>query len=46
MFKNDMENTSTTQIGSDYISKTDPQKDTTTVEPVAHHITYKTTGKS
>ena len=44
MFKMDMKNTSTTYIGSYYIFKTDPQKYTITVEPVAHHIDSETTG--
>ena len=34
---------STTHIGSNYIAKTDPKKDTVTVEPVAYHITCETT---
>ena len=37
MFKNNMTDTSTTHIGSYYISKIDPQKYTITVEPVAEH---------
>ena len=40
-----MTDTSTTHIDSDYIAKIDPKKDTITVEPVARHITCKTTGK-
>ena len=40
-----MIDTSTTHIGSDYISKTYPSKDITTLEPVAHHINCETTGK-
>ena len=46
MFKKDVIDTSTTHIGSDYISKIEPKKDTITVEPVAHQITCETTGKS
>ena len=46
MFKKDMKNTSTTHIESEYIAKTDPKKGTITVEPVSHHITCETTGKS
>ena len=45
MFKKDMIDTSTTYTVSDYIAKTDPKKDTITVEPVSHHITCETTGK-
>ena len=45
MSKKDMTDTSTTHIGSEYIYKTEPQKDTITVEPVAHHITCETNGK-
>ena len=45
MFKNDMTDTSTTHIGSDYIAHTGPKKDTITLEPVAHHITCETNGK-
>ena len=44
MFKNDMADTSTTHIGSDYITKTDPKKDTIIVEPVEHQIARETTG--
>ena len=44
-FKNNITDTSTTNIVSDYINKTDPKKDTIKVEPVAHHIKYETTGK-
>ena len=33
------------QIGSDYISHTDPKKYTITVETLAHHIHCETTGK-
>ena len=46
MFKTDMTDTSTTHIGSEYIAKIDPKRDTITVELVAHHITCETTGKS
>ena len=46
MFKNDMTDTSTTHIGSDCIVRTDSKKDTITVEPISHHITCETTGKS
>ena len=46
MFKMDMTDTSKTHIGSDYIDHTDPQKYTITVEPLAKHIKYETTGKS
>ena len=45
MFKKYMTDTSTTHIGSDYIAKTYPKKDTITVKPVAHHITCEITGK-
>ena len=45
IFQKDKTDTSTRHIGSDYISKTYPKKDTVTVEPVAHHITCETTGK-
>ena len=45
MFKMDTPYTSKIHIGSDYISHTDPQKDATTVEPLANHITCETTGK-
>ena len=45
LFKKDMTYTSTTHIGSDYISKTDPKKYTIKVELVAHHITCETTRK-
>ena len=44
MFKRKMIDTSTTHIGSDYISKY-PKKDAFTLDPVAHHITCETTGK-
>ena len=43
--KKNMTDTPTTHIGSDYITKAYPPKDTITVEPVAHHITCETTGK-
>ena len=46
MFNKNMTNRSTTQIGSDYIAYANPRKDKITVEPVAHHITCETTGKS
>ena len=46
MFKMDMIDTAKTRIGSDCIAHTDPQKDTITVEPLAHHINCETTGKS
>ena len=39
MFKKDMIDTSTRHIGSDYIAKADPKKDTITVEAVEHYIT-------
>ena len=45
ILKKDMTDTSTTQIGSDYISNINPKKDTITVEPVAHHIACETTRK-
>ena len=45
-FKMDTTDTSKTNIGSDYISRTDPKKDTITVEPLANHIKCETTGKS
>ena len=45
IFKKDMTDTSTTHIGSNYIAKTDPQKDTITMEPVAQQNTCETTGK-
>ena len=45
MFKNDMIDTSTTHIVSDYIAHTDPKEYTITVEPVSHNITCETTGK-
>ena len=45
IFKTDMADTSATHIGSDYMAKTDPQNNTITVEPVAHHITCETTGE-
>ena len=45
MFKKDIKDTSTTHIGSEYISKTPLKKDTIIVEPVSHHITYETTRK-
>ena len=45
MFKKDMIDTSTTHIGSYYISKTDPKKDTITLEPLSHHITCEINGK-
>ena len=45
IFKKDITDTSTTHIGSDYIDKIDPTKDTITVESVAHHITCETTEK-
>ena len=38
-----MIDTSTTQIGSDYISHTSPKVYTITLEIVAHHITCETT---
>ena len=40
-----MTGTSTKNIGSYYISKIDPKKDTITVESVARHINNGTTGK-
>ena len=45
IFKNDMTDTSTTNIGSDYIDHTDPKKDTITAELVSHHITCETNGQ-
>ena len=45
MFKKDIIDTSITHIGSDYIYKTEPKRDTIKVEPVAHHITCETTWK-
>ena len=45
MFKKDTTYTSTTHIGSDYITKIDPKKDTVTVELAAHHITCETNEK-
>ena len=40
-----MTDTSTTHIGSNYISKTDPKNDTIIMEPVSHQNTCETTGK-
>ena len=45
MFKRDIKDISETNIGSDYISKTDPKNYKITVQTVAHHITCETTGK-
>ena len=45
IFKKNMTGTSTKNIGSYYISKIDPKKDTITVESVARHINNGTTGK-
>ena len=43
MFKKDMTDTSTTHIGSDYISKKDSPKDTITAKPLEYQTTCKTT---
>ena len=45
MFKKDITDTSTTQLGSDYIAKKCPKQYTNTVELVAYHITFETSGK-
>ena len=45
MFKNYMLDISTTHIGSNYIAKTDPKKDTITVEPLSHRIACDTIEK-
>ena len=45
MFKIDEAEKITTHIGTLYLSRIDPQKYTITVEPIANHINFKTTGK-
>ena len=45
MFKIDAEGKITTRIGTDYLSRIYPKKDTIAVEPLANHINCKTTRK-
>ena len=45
MFKMDTEEKITTHIGTYYLARIDPKKDTITVEPLENHINCKTTGK-
>ena len=46
MFKTDAEEKITTHKGTDFLDYTYPPKDTITVEHIANHINYKTTGKT
>ena len=45
MFKVGITDTEKIHKGPDYISHTDPKKDTITVEPLSYHINFETTGK-
>ena len=44
MFKTDAAEKITTHKGTDYLARIDPKKDTITVEPIATHINWETTG--
>ena len=45
MFKMNAEGTIKTQIGTDYLARINPKKDTMTVKPIEKHINCKDTGK-
>ena len=45
MFKLDASKKITTHIGTGYLARIDPKKDTPTVEPLANNINYKITWK-
>ena len=45
MFKMDVTDRKTTHIGTYYLARIDPKKDTITMQPIAIYINCKTTGK-